>query len=131
MTTEDTTDQTLREQIAQAIHRASCSCEGHGELPSWYRRAADAVLPIVQAHTEALQDKLAHALVHWNDLLEATDSMMAERDAALSDLSSLRSAVAQLAAEYQARADADPWDDTSVEIVAERLRSLLPQEGPK
>jgi hypothetical protein len=55
-------NQALREQIAQAIHRASCACEGHGDLPSWYRQAADAVLPVVQAREKALRDERADAI---------------------------------------------------------------------
>lgn len=48
-----------------------------------------------------------------------------QRDEALAGLARLREAVTALAAEYQARADDDPWDETSVENVAARLRSLL------
>lgn len=159
MTIDATTDQALREQIAQAIHRASCSCEGHGELPSWYRRAADAVLPVVQAHQEALRDEWCisggnaeNAAYRCRNIPEpgeilcyyCLESAALDQESARlrADLSSLRSAVAQLADQLEARANGpcetgkrredcavcqSRW--SNLLGAAQDLRSLLPQEG--
>lgn len=47
----------LRDKIAQAIHRQRC-CDSENDGWKFYRDHADAVMPIVEAETEALRNAL-------------------------------------------------------------------------
>lgn len=120
----DTTE--LRTRIAEAIHG--------GVKWLWIDQAydiADAVVPVVAsliAERNALDERLSHALVRWNEIRAAADALVDERDAALADLSALRVAVGQLADQLAGESQAITSRDArgfAYRIAARRLRSLL------
>lgn len=112
-------DQTLREALIRAI-TSELPCE-LGFRDCKHQRVLDAVLPVVQAHEKALCDA-------WMAVLKG------EKKTALSELSSLRDAVAHLADELECAgiSSADAYGQgvlLAQRDAARQLRSLLPQEG--
>ena len=74
MTAVPDPQEALRDQIAQAIHAADCGCtefyQRHDDPASddeYYQRLADAVLPDVQAHTQALRDAVNALADEWDE----------------------------------------------------------------
>ena len=106
----------LREQIAQALDGQSVGVYKSGMVQRTdiftedARRLADAVLPVVQAHTQALADendrlrewKLATEHMKWP---EEAHRLLAEKTAIRGQLASLRDAVSRLADEMDGEAD--------------------------
>lgn len=107
MTAVPDPQEALREQIAQAAHRTYCiygSCTATNQRD---HAIADAVLPVVQAHAQALEDE------RLMDLHSSCDERWRdERDAARSDLAALRDAVSRLA---------DSDDDQIVDAIENAL----------
>lgn len=125
----------LREQAALLDDLTDHLClalNGHHGDRGLCRRLARVVLPVVQAHTQALdaewRDLGGAYLVLGNDLTMARNR--AENAEEL--LASLRDAVSRLADDLEAEARdwrAHDFLRIAKRGAARRLRSLLPQEG--